>query len=284
MTSGSSLQLTNVISGLEKGNPYGAIGSMAWNKDGTMLAASVDFGGGNIRIWNRDGTLLTQMYRRTDFHEASSLAFVDDDRHLLTAPADRNREDVVFSGLSITSGAIELNVVGSFKDGPLRLNAADAFILSPDRRVLAVSTAPRKTQPIKLYHAPNWTEPQVLEDSATGFRDAVTSMAFSHDGQRLALGRVNGEILVYNVRTGRLNQRLSAFLAAEHTVVESLAFSMDDKSIVAGAGIAAVLPLTANREFSPGPTTPILAAVDDPIRVFDLTNGRCVLALKGLSV
>ena len=90
-----------------------------------------------------------------------------------------------------------------------------------------------------------------------GHKGAVTSVAFSLDGKRIASGSADETVKIWDAKTGR---ELLTF-RGHNGLVWSVAFSPDGKRIVSSAG----LPHRA-----------------DDVRVWDAASGRQLLTLRGL--
>jgi WD40 repeat protein len=94
---------------------------------------------------------------------------------------------------------------------------------SPDGRYLAVSP---DRYAVKIFDVADETWLIRLPTSFTG---AVNAMAFSPDGATLATGHYDGEVNVWDIKTGA---RLLSFVTDE--VIQSLAFSPDGRLLATG--------------------------------------------------
>ncbi len=91
--------------------------------------------------------------------------------------------------------------------------------------------------PVRIYNTPSWEERQVVDVD-----QRVTALALSTDGQRLALGLEQGEIVVHDL-SDRAARRVSVKRGLE---VVALAFSPKGSKVFAAAGpLAAVWDLDA---------------------------------------
>ncbi|MBW2454726.1 MAG: hypothetical protein JRI68_09450 [Deltaproteobacteria bacterium] len=91
--------------------------------------------------------------------------------------------------------------------------------------------------PVRIYDTPSWEERQVVEVD-----QRVTALALSADGQRLALGLEQGEIVVHHL-SNKAARRVSVKRGLE---VVALAFSPEGSQVFAAAGpLAAVWDLDA---------------------------------------
>ncbi len=275
----SDFTLINSIEHLERGIAYVSVRGLAWSPDGSKLAAYIDVGGEEIRVWRRDGAVVRTIKRQGDY-EGESLGFINGGNSLVAAPTSSDRVDLAFKVYNLDSGLTEMETLGAFSAGPLRLNAVGPFALSPDRKTLAAITAPMRTQPVRLYREPTWTKRTPLPESVSG-NTAVTAVSFSHDGRLLAVARMDGNVLIYSLLTNTVIQHIEAFGPKEHISADSLDFSKDDRSIYIGAGIAHSIPLGPDgNAMSGGRET--LMKVDDALRVFNIETGNCTGALTRL--
>ena len=169
---------------------------------------------------------------------------------------------------------------------------------TPDLPAPTLSPTPAPTQPpVVLARITAETVGRLeLVDRLTGHSDAVSSLAFSPDGSRLASGDRGGGIRVWDVATGT---ELAAFRSLSEWV-ESVAISADGIALAAGGqdNLVRLWDLTSGIALAPlsGPTAPVkslafsprgklLAAGSDDGRVYvwdlEKSSDRVEVVLEG---
>ena len=204
-------------------NPY----ALAWSPDGARLAAYI-YEGNIVTVWSPgDGRIVRELRRPGAAYGGTSLAFAAGGRQLVTPPASAASQDIAFSVFDVERGEVVHEAPGPFPGRPRNANTADIFVASPDSSLLAVVYGPAEVQPVALYSTRNWSRSAVLAGSATGVSDRATAQAFSADGGLLAVGRIDGKVLVYDVATRRVMQTITAFTENLRNRVAMVAFSPD---------------------------------------------------------
>ena len=142
----------------------------------------------------------------------------------------------------------------------------NAAALAPDGKLVATGSSDRAGGYLRLWDAASGQLVRRLE----GHADAVTSAAFSRDGQRLLTGSYDATARLWNVATGELVRTF----AGHDWWVWSAAFSPDERRIVTAShdGSAIVwatdtgevvnVPFTGHRK--DGSQTPVFVAVFSP--------------------
>jgi WD40 repeat protein len=240
------------------------VASLTWSSDGTKLAAPILIAsaellglhlpspfGNLIQVWSSDGHVIRSFKRdRAFFNQRSRVAFVGGDAQIAT-PMWQSKEAAFFV-FDVESGEVVREVAGPYPDDSrTRLVAA-----SPDQSVIAVSFA-FGVKPVVLYSARDWTEFGELEVPRNG-AEMPLDLAFSHDGRRLAVSRIDGSVLIYDLSSRQVVQRIAAF--TRDAPAGKLAWSPDDRMVAVGAG-----GLGANY----------------PVRVFRTDDGSRVSAYDG---
>jgi WD40 repeat protein len=139
-----------------------------------------------------------------------------------------------------------------------------AVAFSPDSKILATTCQHRryldldcKTGSVQLWNVSTGkVEQEIGEPSAFGECAFVTSVAFSADGQGIAIGTEVGTITFWDVRDGRL---LSTYTFEGHRAIEAMAFSPDAQSIACTFGARLSKALSLEPSLKP----PKFEAADD---------------------
>lgn len=113
---------------------------------------------------------------------------------------------------------------------------------------------------------PPSTEPAEPEQPIPEAAPSESALALSRDGARLALGTLEGQVLVFDARSGALKLTIEA-----QGAVRSLAFSADGAALVTGGGLP------------DDPETGEPAAAAPTARVFDAASGAQLLAVDAES-
>lgn len=245
--------------------------AVAYSPDGTRLASAA--GRGEIMLWDAASGRM-QMRLQAQHGNAFAVAFSADGAQVAAGfqggevavwnAADGRPWPVIDSGTgsveSLAFGAEGKQISIAGTKGVAIWNAADGVQLVPAPPLkggVASAAVSADGQ-----HFAMAGESQILLVDASGQRRLeigsreITSMAFSRDAGRLAVGDGAGRVTVWNTSTGKM--LLTA--GGETGSVRSLAFSSDGSRLASGS-----------RD----------GAVSGSARVWDLTSGRQLLVMKG---
>lgn len=123
---------------------------------------------------------------------------------------------------------------------------------------------------------------------------SVLSVEFSPDGETLATGDTNGEILVWQVKDSRLKLRLKA----DNNWIRSVAFSPDGKTLASAGENQTIKIWDLSNEtciqtldekenqvwsiaFSPDGKILATGGEDETIKIWDIANGKCLKTFRG---
>ena len=178
----------------------GWIGSLAWSGDGTRV---ISLSGDGAWVGVRD--LKSGAYQERKVPRLDMLNAIGNER-LVIAPEQFGTRNA-FYVLSAETGEV-LHAEPDPAPGRAGLaGAAVTLALSPDATTLAVGYGSQRAGlPVSLLSTRDWRVVSTLDpvfDRLLG----VTSIAFSNDGERLAVGGVR-ELLVCDVKTGAVLHRI----------------------------------------------------------------------------
>jgi len=231
--------------------------AVSFSPDGKTLAAGCTGmvrGGGTVKVWEL-ATGREIRARASRWNNIMALAFVANNRLLLSASTDENNEygvvemydpeqdrqvlslpivAVAFSpdgrwaaaaqgGNNIRLWELATSREGASLPSPSG-NMSPAVAFSMDGRWLAARGPDYKS--VKIWDVASGTEVQSL----VGHTSAVTTLAFSQDGRRIASGSDGWRVRVWDRETGRQESLLSG----QGPIVE-VAFSPDGKWLAAGS-------------------------------------------------
>lgn len=204
----------------------------AWSADGTQLAAYSGFGT-VISVWDRSGRVI-QEFRRVGRYIGKSLTFAQGGALLITPPPEERPADMAFSVIDAASGAVVRDLPG-LRDGRPRIeNAADVFTATRDQQLLAVIPGPAIAQPVALYSLQDMRRIAVLTDTVSKPRDRALALSFSADGSHLAVGRIDGRVLLYRTAEQRLEQTIDAYGGYQYAPAGQVALSPDSSLLAVG--------------------------------------------------
>jgi eukaryotic-like serine/threonine-protein kinase len=247
---------------LRVGSPASGV---AWSDDGSQLAAYSDFGR-NISLWRRDGTALNVL-RRDVSYNGNSLSFLPGGTELITPTADdsHGRQSVAMTVWDIAHAKPARDVEGPAPGHPVQENRAIAFALSPKGDEVAAVTSPLPGKPVTVYAVSDWAAHAALPLPAN---DSALSVAFSPDSRTVAVGTVQGRVVLFDTRdTGREPRVITAFTAPPTIGVDALAFSPDGRFLATGAGLVIG---------TPNADTPLA-----PVKVWRVEDGGAVASFSG---
>ena len=251
---------------------------LAVSFDGSTTRVATAGSDGQARVWRvEDGSFMSDLTGHTNF--VNDVDFSEPGGALVTASSDRTARtwraggrpvdvlaghgDAVTSARFAESGA---TVVTSGRDGSVRVWDSGTL---PD---LAEATARGPSAPARTARSPDGTitasadgktvtlsgpsGTQVLE----GHRRAITSVAFSRDGNLLVTASRDRRAAIWDVETAKL----VLFLDGHFGPVADARFSPDGRWVVTAGPAAAGLWNVASgddvRFFLYGPTSPLMAA------------------------
>lgn len=258
------------------------IHSPVWAVDGSKFAAYVNFGGMTARVWTRDGELVREFDRRGGY-QGNGLAFADGGRELVTPPASDRDQHTAFTVFDVERGTVLRKVEGPNPTEEVRLNAANLFVVSPDQSLVAVIYAPMREQPVALYSTRDWSRISDLDRGAGRVTNVPVSLAFSPDSRLLAVGHVDGSVLIYRVTAPAaptLVARVDAFVDVARAA--RLAFSPDNTLLAVGAGASSERFVQQGGSQSPPAWVPVPMVAPKPVRVFRVADGRETASVAGL--
>jgi WD40 repeat protein len=230
----------------------GDTSGVIWSSDGTKLAAySFDPGAGLpgvvrvpsdsarlIMVWNADGTVFRELRRSQPFiNGEETFAFVAGDKQIV-APPLLDVYDLVLSVFDVAAGKI----VHDVHEDPARNRYRVAkLVASPDQSILAVTFGSAEARQVALYSTGNWSKLADLPESPKAFNEQPGALAFSGDGKFLAVCRLDGVVLIYDLSSRRVVQRINSFPDIGVGGAPTIAFSADGTMIAVGSNELEVL-------------------------------------------
>lgn len=261
-------------------SPHG----LSWSPDGRLFAATPDTGGRQAWIWTRDGTLVHQITRDGHYsatYPGQNIAFVDGDSRILVPPGS-GAPGAAMSLYDLATGALLHDIAGPLPDDPeARRNAAATIVPSPDQTMVAVLYAIFDRKPVGIYSTQSWQRVASLNDGADLRLNPPMSLAFSPDSRRLAIGRANGSVIIYDVRTYKVVREIDAFTQRLHLApATSVCFSPDgDYLAVGGWAVGSVNIPPPGKTLQDNIMTPIIQPY--PLQVFRVADGKSVASAPG---
>jgi len=264
------------------GDATGGTHSAAFSPDGSFLAW---VGNCRMNVWDLKAGQLIDIPIKEKESCVDSIVWSPDSK---TLAAELEKSVIIWS-------VEERRIIQSFEEP----NWPDDIAFSPDGRYIAWGSPSdgepavikiwdrRRNQlfrkiPAKEYLLPESTEPKVI----------YFTIAFSHDGKRIAAGGDSQVVKVWEVETGELIHELK-----EHNyAITSIAFSPDGKFIAAGStdiklwniesgqlinSFGKHTDLITKIEFSPDGRTIASASKDRTIKLWQIPNGELRRSFDG---
>jgi len=227
----------------------GYINAVAWNTDGSRLAALSNFGG-TITLWEtKNWAVLKEFDRYGGGYSFNSLAFLPDGSLLTAAPIGDYSKDPRYANTPLTDPKYDtLQMFSLIQWNPeagkpvryipdlgyppkdLSTKVTDTFAASGDGALIATVWA----DDVKLYETRNASVSQALSvPPAPTHSDYAMSVAFSPNGKELAVGTGFGKVHLFNPLDGSLIHSITAY-PTEWYACSALAFSPGGKFIAIG--------------------------------------------------
>jgi WD40 repeat protein len=251
----STKAATNVPKEVQRLKVKGYINAVAWNVDGSRLAALSEFGS-VITLWEtKTWTKLNEFRRVSGPYAFNSLEFLPDGT-LLTANAgsidktksydDAYLADVKHNGENIAAlGHFSLiqwnpetgtplhyfpNVEHPSKDIPEHVGITDTFTVSKDGSLIAGING----WGMELYDAKgNLLRHMAIPLMPGHYKEFLEAVAFSPDGKELAVSNISGIVYFVSVADGSIVRSLTAFPQNQYHA-SALAYSSDGRFIATG--------------------------------------------------
>lgn len=248
-----------------KGSPV----AVAWAGDG-IIATISDFGR-EIKLWNAEGATIHDLGSVGSPYTQNSLGFLNDGQNLLTpyapqGPHDSKRPLVAFSLWNTATGTLVAHVDGPDFDRKRPGNLPDTYATSPDGKRFALVT--RRLDSVIIFRSEDLRIERIIptrhpNDGGHGF---ASSVAFSPDGSRLAIGADSAVLLIDLDHPSARPEIISVYDRSRvGTLIESLAFSPDGTMLATGTS-----------SFS----DQLLALNPDRVRVWRLRDHELVASFK----
>ena len=191
--------------------------TIALSPDGDTLAGGGHSHDSRIHLWDvHTGEVLGTLKGHTG--SVIGLAFSTDGRRLYSASYDGSLRSWDVDGKtaneSLLVGCRELNALALSPNGTLAAGGSDGIVYLFCASALATSDKTRRGEPTQLT-----------------FGSRIRSLAFSADGQTLAVGGSEGKLCVFQ-RTGDVWHETRSYELSN--TVWALAFTPDGKSVVCG--------------------------------------------------
>jgi WD40 repeat protein len=224
------------------------INAVAWNADGSRLAALSGFGS-TVTLWEtKTWTVLKEFRRYGGAYSQNSLSFLPDGTLLTAAPGGDYSQDPRYANTTLTDARyntleifslIQWNVdTGKpvhylpdlgYPPKDLSKKITNTFAVSPDGSLVAGIHGD-----VLLYDVKRGS----LLRSITippfpKHKDVAVSVAFSPNGQVLAIGTMFGWLRFYNVNDGVPSHSILAYPTEEYSC-GALAYSPDGQQIAIG--------------------------------------------------
>jgi WD40 repeat protein len=264
------------------------INAVAWNKDGSRLAA-ISYYGSTITMWEtKNWTIVHEFQRYSGSYSGNSLAFLTDGSLLTAAPlGDYSKDpryanaplpvnDPSYKSLDIFSliqwnpeTGMPVRYIPELGNPPkdLSVKKTDIFTVSKDGSLIA---GIGNTAYVLLYETLGSSLVQKLSiPLLPKHKDGAMSIAFSPDGQELAVGTLFGMVHFFGVKDGALRRSFMAY--PDDTYLKNsygcraIAYSTDGRLIATGKSFI-------QNPSKPDTTTTDVWRVSDNARVASLTG------------
>ncbi len=215
----------------------GYLNAVAWNIDGSRLAALSGFGN-QITVWDvKSWREIASFSRYGGAYSGNSLAYLADGTLLLPAPIGRSPDPpyrelylTSFEQIDPSSGKRVRYVEDKFFDRGRR-RIMETFAVARGLQVAGIPTG--NPALISLFQAAPWALKANFDvtegDPRYGFARAL---ALSHDGGRLAVGTANGRVKTFDTTTGE--PVLDRDFGSPSVAISAVALSRDGRYLALG--------------------------------------------------
>lgn len=247
------------------------VNAAVWSPDGKQITALGWFMR-RVTLWDSEaGAKLREFEIAKGPGQCLSIAFARDGRFIVTT-ADSEAGHAAHAAVALwhtATGEFASFVPGAHPDKGAPSNVAHAFAVARGGDRLAVGELSMLSHGVVLYTGDKWASPAVLSPD----REHVEALAFSRDGNRLAVGTVSRQLLLFDVGERKL---LWKTLTSENESlgVSAVAYSPDGRFIATGSGG----PM-GRRVWPGGQFEPDLS--DHPLAIWDAATGNFVRGLPG---
>ena len=228
----------------------GYVNAVAWNADGTRLAALSNFGS-TVTIWDtRTWAVLNEFHRYGGAYSFNSLAFLPDGTLLTATPVGDYSQDPRYANTPLTDPRYNtLQIFSLIQWNPetgkpvryipdlgyppknLSVKVTDTFAVSANGSLIAGIGGGFST--VLLYDARRGALlHKITVPPVSGRKDVARSVAFSPDDRDLAVGTMSGKVEFFNVRNGALSHSITVY--GEDYSCSALAYSPDGRLIAVG--------------------------------------------------
>jgi WD40 repeat protein len=247
------------------------VNAVVWSADGKQVAALGGFMR-RVALWDSEaGAKLREFEIAKGPGACWSIAFTPDGKSVVTT-ADGNPDNDAHAGIALwnaSTGELIRYLPGIAPDKPSAANAAYVFAVSRAGERLAMGAISAISDEIAVYAGDEWSSPSRLPLR----RDHAQALAFSVDGQRLAVGTIGSQLLLFDVAQ---RKSLWSTLAYENEGlgVSAVAYSSDGRFIATGFGG----PM-GRRVWPGGQVEPDQS--ERPLAIWDAATGNLVRGLPG---